>query len=189
MEIVNFQSKISYSNRYNDSYLDHMGYPSKLRQCSFNRLNTNENPYNTLGCNSITQYLILKNSKNIPIERKGGINIEGESLKATLSHEHSIHETGSKLIEEKNNEDFQDTNNVTTVIQNNNSNNINTITTCGSTISRPTNFEFNGSSGSKAFEDTSTTNILNITNLKSNFDRVVRRYRMKQKKLEDDKLS
>ena len=189
MENLKFQSKLLCSNKYNDSYLDHMGYPSKIRHYSFNRLNANESQQNIFKFDVIKDYSFSKNPNNMQPEKENEVNIEGDSAKVSLSHDHLLHENGLKIFEAKNNKDLEVTNIMNSREQNKNkSNKIHAITTYNSFVSSPTNFECNSSLGSRTCEDTHNTRILNIAMFKSNLNRVVRRYRMKQKKFENAKL-
>lgn len=189
MENIKFQSKLLYSNRFSDNYLDHMGYPSKLRHCSFNRLNTNKCQQSISKCAVLDESTISKNIKCVQPKKENDIKLEGELQKAIVSHDHLMHENQTKNIEAKNNKDFEVINIINSIDQNNNnSNNLHSIPTYGYSMTSPTNFECDGSSGSRTYEDIHTTSLFNITMFKSNLDRVVRRYRMKQKKFEDDKL-
>ena len=188
IENIKFQSKLLCSNRCSDSYLNHMGYPSKLRHCSFNRLNTNEYQQNIFECNVKKEYLFSKNIKYIPLKKENDVKIVGELSKATLSHDHLVHKNCLKNIKAKNNKYSEVTNIINSIAQNNNdSNNTHTIRTYDSNIILPTNFGCNDL-GSTTIEDTHNTNLLNITMFKSNLNRVVRQYQTKQKETKADKL-
>jgi len=180
MQNIKIQSKMLCFDRYSDNDVDCIPkYPSKHRHLSFNRCNHTESQKNIFNCNATKKYPLFKNIINIIKEDENLVEFEGQLPRVTLSKEHSILENDIKIDEMKFRKEVLATDSIEK--NNNNSRNKYNTTTLAFDIKPSTSFEYNGSIGSKPFEENYSASILNITKVKSNLDRIIKRYRMKQK--------
>jgi len=174
-------SKMLFFDRHNDNDVDHIGYPSKNRNFSFNRLNYNEIEKNKFNCNSMKKYPFFKS-----IKKEDGylVRFEGQFPRETLKNDHLIHESELNIDDVKYKNKFETIDTIHSIDKNNkNSRNSHNTATLSFGIRSPTNSKCNGS---KLYEDNHNAGILNITMVKSNLDRIIKRYRMKQKQIKDD---
>lgn len=187
---IKIQPKMLYVNdRYSCNDVDYVGHPSKHRHLSFNRFNYNESHQSMFDCNAIKEYPFLKNIKTAQQNEENLLKFEDQLPRVTLRNDHLIHENEFKIDEVEYKKKFEVTDIVDSIDKNsNNSKQAHNTTNLGFGIRSPTNFEHNGSTGSKSCEESHNASILNITMVKSNLDRIIKRYRMKQKQIKDDNL-
>lgn len=186
---IKIQPKMLCFDRYSVNDVDNMGYPSKHRHLSLDRFNYNESQQSMFECNAMKEYPFFKNIENTQQNEVNLVKFDSQLPKVSLSNDHLIQENELKIDEVDYKKKFEAIDIFDSINKNNNnSRNAHDTTTLGFGTRSPTNFEYNGSTRSKLFEENQNASILNIKMVKSNLDRISKRYRTKQKEIKDDNL-